>query len=296
MTLGGTLAGTPEYMSPEQIRDPDRLTQASDVCGLGVMHYEALTGETPFRGAPHMVLQQVLSDDPVTPRRLNDAVPRDLETICLKAMAKEPHRRYLSAGDTRDDLRRWLSGEPIEARPMRTSEKLWHWCRRKPLVAGLSAALVLVFALGFAGVAWQWQEARNHLQGVDRERDRAKENFQLALDAVERFHTQVSEERLLQEPGMQPLRKELLETARKFYTGFVEKYGRPRNCVESKRSRGTRSIHLERDFVGCHLTGPHALDFDKVVRNSSRTSAAGVAGELVGEADYHPVLTGLGRI
>src|SRR5581483_6581584 len=116
-TLEGVLAGTPEYMSPEQVGAPDRLDARSDVYALGVTLYEALTGEVPFRGAAHMVLQQVLHDDPPSPRRLNDAVPRDLETVCLKALAKEPARRYAGAADFRDDLRRFLGGQPVRARP-----------------------------------------------------------------------------------------------------------------------------------------------------------------------------------
>src|SRR5262249_35015317 len=94
LTVEGTLAGTPAYMSPQQSRPPAPLAPGNDVYSLGVTLYEALTGELPFRGAAHLVLQQVLHDEPRPPRRLNDAVPADLETICLKAMAKEPERRY----------------------------------------------------------------------------------------------------------------------------------------------------------------------------------------------------------
>jgi serine/threonine protein kinase len=131
VTQEGALAGTPAYMSPEQAQGADLLDARTDVYSLGVTLYEALTGEVPFRGAPHMVLQQVIGDDPRPLRRLNDAVPRDLEVICLKAMAKEPERRYPTAAALRDDLRRWLNGEPIRARPVRAPERLWRWCLRR---------------------------------------------------------------------------------------------------------------------------------------------------------------------
>jgi WD40 repeat protein len=158
-TQEGSLPGTPEYMSPEQAREPDRIDARSDVYSLGVTLYEALTGEVPFRGVAHMVLQQILHDEPRPPRRLNDRIPRDLETICLRCLHKEPGRRYPSAGALAEDLRCFLAGEPIQARPIRSWERLVKWTRRRPAIAGLLASIVLVTALGFAGVVWQWREA-----------------------------------------------------------------------------------------------------------------------------------------
>ena len=114
LTREDILAGTPTHMSPEQARGQP-LDGRSDVYSLGVTLYECLTGEVPFRGTPHMVIRQVCEDEPRPPRRLNDRIPRDLETICLKAMAKEPAGRYPSARDLGDDLRRWLRGESIRA-------------------------------------------------------------------------------------------------------------------------------------------------------------------------------------
>jgi eukaryotic-like serine/threonine-protein kinase len=187
LTGSGQIMGTPSYMPPEQAGgNRGDVGPASDVYALGATLYALVTGRPPFQAATAMdTVIQVISDEPVPPRRLNASVPRDVETICLKCLEKEPRRRYGSARALAEELNRILSGEPIVARPVGPAERAVKWVRRRPVIAALSASVVVIGLLGLSGILWQWQEAVKARIDAQNQAGIARENENTARKEAE---------------------------------------------------------------------------------------------------------------
>ncbi len=166
LTVSGTAMGSPSYMPPEQATGRnDRVGPASDVYSLGAILFELLTTRPPFLGAtPLDIMKQVVEREPLPPRSLYPNVPADLDTICLKCLEKEPHRRYPTAQELADDLGRFLKHEPIRARPSTRRERAVKWVRRNPRVAGMGVVVLAVALIGFTAVWWQLQKTRAALR------------------------------------------------------------------------------------------------------------------------------------
>jgi serine/threonine protein kinase len=218
------LVGTMRFMAPERLEGiTDR---RGDLYALGATLYELLALKPAFSERdPARLVRQILDLPVVPPRQHDRRIPRDLETIALKAMARDPKDRFATAGEMRDELRRFLEGRPLRSRPVGPAERVWRWCKRNPVVASLLATVAgLTVALAIGSTA-AWLRLRTSYDEVRLERNRAEENFREARQAVDDSFTRISESTLLNAPGMQPLRKQLLEDALRYYQGFVRRLG-----------------------------------------------------------------------
>jgi tetratricopeptide (TPR) repeat protein len=226
LTMDGQVLGTPAYMSPEQAAGrTHQIDHRSDIYSLGIVLFELLTGERPFVGNPQMMMHQVLFDDPRNPRSLNNYIPPDLETICLKAIDKDPGRRYQSAKELAEDLRRWLRAEPIHARRIGTIGHASRWCRRNPSLAVmtvLTLLLLIAVAVGSTAAFFSIASARKQ----EREAQVALEaSLQEARHAFDQYYALVSDNPLLDEPATQPLLQQILGTAMNSCQRFLSQYG-----------------------------------------------------------------------
>jgi tetratricopeptide (TPR) repeat protein len=231
-TRSGSILGTPSYMAPEQAEGrAHEVGPPADIYALGAILYELLTGRVPFR-APTLLetLEQVRSREPVAPTELQPRVPRDLETICLKCLEKDPKKRYTTAQDLADDLRRFRAGEAIKARRTSAWERAWKWGKRRPAPAALmavsvSAALILSVLGGVAFYQWRTAEAallskQESLERAEEAEKAATANWQLAEKAVDECFNVAKEDPLFQAPRMEKARKLLLAKTLPFYRHF----------------------------------------------------------------------------
>jgi Protein kinase domain len=221
-TLSGEVLGTPSYMAPEQAEGRTReVGPAADIYALGAILYQALTVRPPFLGLSAVeTLKLVVTAEVVPPRRLRPDVARDLETICLKCLEKEPARRYADAAALAQDLRRFLEGRPIAARPIAAIGRLRRWGRRNPTLAGTATALVLAFALGTPALFGLWLRARAEQTRAEVERDRAERSRDRAVSAV-RMLLQTDDEAMLSEE-LWPYRKALIDAGLRESQALVE--------------------------------------------------------------------------
>ncbi|HVS34287.1 MAG TPA: protein kinase, partial [Gemmataceae bacterium] len=221
LTRSGAVLGTPGYMAPEQARaGAKEVGPACDIYSLGSILYHLLTGRPPFVGArPMDVLLQVVHDEPVSVRRLFPQAPRDLETICLKCLHKDPRRRYATAEALADDLRRYRDGRPVLARPTPSWERAWKAARRRPVVATLATACTTALLLLLGGAAYYNAQLSAALKQSDaaekkeaEEAQEAKRQQELALDAYRNLVFDVQDS-MSRKPGLIELKKKLLQTA-----------------------------------------------------------------------------------
>ncbi|MFL5244191.1 MAG: protein kinase domain-containing protein [Gemmataceae bacterium] len=244
LTHTGDILGTLRYMAPESF--DGKSDRRSDVYSLGLTLYELLALRPAFDEKDrHRLIKKVTSEEPPRLNRLNGTIPRDLVTIVHKAIDKDPARRYPSADELGADLQRFIDDEPIKARRLTVRERTWRWCRHNPQVAGLTAALVLLLTSATVGsllAAGHYDqlakreaetaqdersarmEATANLEEAQRQKQRAEANFAKARAAVDDYLTKVSESQLIKVPGLQPLRRELLESALGFYQGFLKEH------------------------------------------------------------------------
>ncbi|MCL4180684.1 MAG: protein kinase, partial [Verrucomicrobia bacterium] len=196
LTLSGEALGSPNFMPPEQAAGRHKeIGPASDVYGLGAILYYVVTSRPPFVADNlSMAVREVQDQEPVSPRMLNPGVPKDLETICLKCLQKEPSKRYATAGELADELDRFRRGEPILARPVGSAGRAWRWCRRRPVLAALAASVVVLAAVSTTVAA------RMTMAQEGRERERYRANIQLAAARIEEGSIDVALETLLDCP------------------------------------------------------------------------------------------------
>lgn len=231
--------GTPAYMAPEQARgDRDQITTATDVYGLGAILYTLLAGHPPYNEpSRHVVLERAKSGDPIPPLQARRKHDRDLNTICLKCLEKQPDRRYESARELADDLERWLAGEPIQARPISRAERVWRWCCRNRVIAAALVVVWLAFFLSAAVLAFASVVTLHAKNRAEVAQQSADARFVQARQAVDEMYTEIAERWLANQPRLKPLERRFLERAARAYQGFLrERSSDPQIAIETAKA------------------------------------------------------------
>ena len=237
ITHSGDIVGTVRYMAPE--RFAGKCDARSDVYALGLTLYELLALRPAFEASDrHELMRRVMSDEPERLRGLVPHVPRDLETIVEKAIAREQSGRYATAAALAEDLQRFLDDKPIRARRITAAEQAWRWGRRNRLVASLAAGLLLALLGGLVAVSWQWRQAVANLAAAEMANRKAQERFDLAMEAVRAFTTGASEDVILKEKALEGLRRKLLGQSQSFYEKL-------RVSLEGETDRASRAALAE---------------------------------------------------
>jgi serine/threonine protein kinase len=256
LTASRDFLGTLRYASPERLNGV--ADERSDVYGLGITMYELLAGRPAFAAEGRdQLVRQIAEHEPPRPSRFISNLPRDLETVVLKAMAKEPAHRYASAGELAEDLRRFLDGRPVTARRLSPIGHLSRWAKRNPALAtaiGLAAVSLLT---GLASTSWLWKRAEDHLQVAVTQSQRAQDNFRWANEAVDELLTDVGTG-FQSVPAMQPVRKQLLLKALALHERFLEAHGEnPAQSFEAGRvARRVGELHR---MLGAHEAAERAF-------------------------------------
>jgi tetratricopeptide (TPR) repeat protein len=311
----GAVLGTPSYMAPEQAAGRVKeIGPAVDVYALGAMLYALLTGQPPFRGDSIMAtLRQVVDAEPAPPSRVKPHLSRDLEIICLKCLHKTPTARYASAEALADDLRRWQQGEPILARPVGRLERVVKWTRRRPALAALLATAATALLAVAVGSFWYADHERRradeeralravaereHAQ-ASREKDRARDNFYDAIDAIEDLLDEVNHHRPDDVPALVRLRSDLLMRAERFFERYLHEHSSELDArreaataqgriaaLEAKRGRHDRALTL----AEAALAEAEALLRENAEQSdlwTARASAWAVRGEALTAQGRH---------
>jgi serine/threonine-protein kinase len=285
-TQAGRIVGTAQYMSPEQAAGRvDLLSPACDVYGLGATLYHLLAGRPPFEsdGEQDDTVLRVQQGRFAPPREYARHLPRPLEAICLKGMARKPENRYANARELSLDLQRYLADERVLAYGEPVTARAWRWVRRHRTLMTSLAATVLVAAAGLlVGVGL-----------LKTQRDRAEHNFQLAQDAVRQYYIRVSEETLLNQPGLQPLRDELLRQALEYYEQFLDERGEDASLAREVARANFFVGRITESIDSPAKALPHYEQAAQQQKKLLERGGAGVSDEL--KSEYAETVNATGR-